>query len=117
MDDLRKLAERMEAMSATAETIAQEWSERRFIGSADRGGVVATVDAAGALVALEVSSLSKRRNDGRTLGDAAVAAVHAAEQAAVEAKEAMMRELGAGAGLTTLMEQAQRDFEDRMKPS
>ncbi|WP_336211115.1 YbaB/EbfC family nucleoid-associated protein [Nonomuraea sp. LPB2021202275-12-8] len=113
MDDLRKLSEQMEAMSARAETVAEEWSEREFTGSADNGGVVATVDPVGTLKALDISPLSKRRNDGVTLGDAVVAAIHAAEQAAAEAKDAMMRELGAGAGLTGLMDQAQRDFESR----
>jgi len=66
MDDLREPAERLEAMSARAETVAGEWSEREFTGSADNGGVVATVDPVGTLKALDISRLSKRGNDGVT---------------------------------------------------
>jgi len=116
MDDLREPAERLEAMSARAETVAGEWSEREFTGSADNGGVVATVNPVGTLKALDISRLSKRGNDGVTLGDAVVEAVHAAEAAAEEAKDAMMRELSAGAGLSGLMEQARRDLEGRVNP-
>ncbi|MEU0566631.1 YbaB/EbfC family nucleoid-associated protein [Nonomuraea sp. NPDC005983] len=113
MDELRMLSEQLERMSAEAEAVVAEWGAREFTGSADDGGVVATVDAAGTLLALDVSQLSKRRHDGVTLGDAVVAAVHAAEQAAAEAKTTMMRDLGAGAHLSTLMDQAQHDFDSR----
>ena len=115
MDDLRELAERKEAMSPPGRHDRAGMERAAFIGCADRGGVVATVDAAGTLVALEVSSLSKRRNDGSDARGRGGRAVHAAEQVAAEAKEAMMRELEAAAGphLGGLLGDAQRSFEAR----
>ncbi|SDI30275.1 Conserved DNA-binding protein YbaB [Sinosporangium album] len=115
LGELRRLAEQLSKSSAAFEASVAQWSERRFTGTADKGGVVATVDAAGNLLSLEISPLSKRRLDGVTIGDAVVAAVHAGELAAAEAKEAMMRELQAGAGphVGSLLSEAQRSFETR----
>ncbi|GGP02531.1 YbaB/EbfC family nucleoid-associated protein [Nonomuraea glycinis] len=115
MRELRMLAERLAGASARIDPIVEEWSARTFTGSAAGGGVVATVDPAGTLLALDISELSKRRHDGVTLGDAVVQAVHAAERVAERAKAAMMRELEAAAGphLGGLLGDAQRSFEAR----
>lgn len=115
MNELRRLAEQMSAASAEIEAAVAEWGARQFTGTADRGGVVATVDAVGNLLALDISVLSKRRHDGVTLGDAVVVAIHAAEQAAAEAKNAMTSGLNVGSGLDSgdLFGDAQRDFETR----
>lgn len=51
---------------------------RRFTGTADEEGVVATVDADGTLLDLRISALSKRRHDEVTLADAVIAADDAA---------------------------------------
>lgn len=73
------------------------------------------MDAVGNLLALDISVLSKRRHDGVTLADAVVVAIHAAEQAAAEAKDAMTSNLNMGSGLGRgdLLGDAQRDFETR----
>ncbi|MCC5575748.1 YbaB/EbfC family nucleoid-associated protein [Microtetraspora sp. AC03309] len=115
MDELRRLSEQLAGASAETDATMAEWGARRFTGTADKGGVVATVDAVGNLLALDVSVASKRRLDSVTLGDAVIAAIHAAEQAATEAKDAMMRELrvGWGPGLGDLFGDAQRSFETR----
>ncbi|MGW0803396.1 YbaB/EbfC family nucleoid-associated protein [Nonomuraea sp. NPDC002799] len=100
MDRLHKITEeleRLERLSAAAagtETAAEQLAMREFTGKADKGGIVATVDGAGNLLALDISQLSKRRHDGVTLGDAVLEAIHAAERAATEAKSALMGDLG-----------------------
>ncbi|WP_326819969.1 YbaB/EbfC family nucleoid-associated protein [Streptosporangium sp. NBC_01756] len=115
MDELRRLAEQLSKASAEAEAAVAEWGARKFTGTADKGGVVATVDAVGNLLALDISVLSKRRHDGVTLGDAVVVAIHAAEQAAAEAKATMAPDLrmGSGPGPGDLLGDAQRAFEAR----
>jgi DNA-binding protein YbaB len=115
MRELRMLAEQLAGASARIDPIVEDWSARTFTGAAAGGGVVATVDAAGTLLALDISALSKRRHDGVTLGDAVVAAVHAAERVAAQAKAVMMGELEAAAGphLGNLLGDAQRSFETR----
>ncbi|MFE3448590.1 YbaB/EbfC family nucleoid-associated protein [Nonomuraea sp. NPDC059194] len=93
--------ERLERLSATqldTDAAAQRLMAREFTGMADKGGIVATVDGAGNLLAIDISQLSKRRHDGVTLGDAVVEAIHAAEQTAAEARAALMGDLGAGLG-------------------
>ncbi|GAA2300548.1 hypothetical protein GCM10010149_57040 [Nonomuraea roseoviolacea subsp. roseoviolacea] len=118
-DRLRILTEQLERLEQRSATLAEvgaaveQWARREFTGKVDQGGIVATVDASGNLLALDISGLSRRRHDGVTLGDAVLAAVHAAEQAAAEARTTMMRDLGAGAHLSTLMNQARHDFEVR----
>ncbi|MFI6602713.1 YbaB/EbfC family nucleoid-associated protein [Nonomuraea sp. NPDC050536] len=91
--------------------LVDEWSERHFTGQGDRGGVVANVDAVGNLLALEISAMSKRRLDGPALGDAVVAAVRAAEEAASEAQAVMLRGLHPG------LAEAQQAFEARSRRS
>ncbi|MFD9941188.1 YbaB/EbfC family nucleoid-associated protein [Nonomuraea sp. NPDC059023] len=118
MDEMRQLrmyAERLAGASAKIDPIVEKWSARTFTGAAAEGGVVATVDAAGTLVALDISALGKRRNDGIALADAVVAAVEAAEGMAAQAKAEMMDELVAATGhrLGSLLGDAQRDFEAR----
>ncbi|MEV2267743.1 YbaB/EbfC family nucleoid-associated protein [Nonomuraea africana] len=105
--------ERLERLSATqVETAAaaEQLATREFTGKSDKGGIVATVDGAGNLLAIEISQLSKRRHDGVTLGDAVLEAIHAAEQAAAEARTALMGDLGAGLGLGDLFGDAQQLF-------
>lgn len=119
MDEIRELqmlAEQLAGASARIDPIVEDWSARTFTGTAAQGGVVATVDAVGTLLALDISALSKRRHDGVTLGDEVVAAVHAAERMAAQAKAAMTRELeaSAGPGLGSLLTDAQRSFETRV---
>src|SRR5690606_12585351 len=91
--ELRTLMERLSADAARNEAIVEEGRERRCTGSAERGGVTATVDAGGSLVELSVAPPCMRRLDRRTLAEAIVAAVHAAEAAAAAAKEEMMDSL------------------------
>ncbi|OUC97571.1 YbaB/EbfC family nucleoid-associated protein [Streptosporangium minutum] len=116
---LRMLTERLERLerrsAALAETgaAAEQWATREFTGKADRGGITATVDASGNLLALDISQLSKRRHDGVTLGDALVEAVHKAEQAASESRATLMGGLGVdlGVDLGDLFGDAKRFFE------
>ncbi|MEV4892479.1 YbaB/EbfC family nucleoid-associated protein [Nonomuraea sp. NPDC055795] len=117
MRRLRTLAEQLAGASATIEPVVESWSSRTFTAASAEGGVVATVDAAGTLLALDISALSKRRYDGVSLADAVVVAVHAAEETAAEAKAAMLAELDAAAGhhLGSLLGDAQRDFEARAR--
>ncbi|WP_431898411.1 YbaB/EbfC family nucleoid-associated protein [Nonomuraea sp. bgisy101] len=110
-EELDRLAEQLAGAAAAYEASVEEWSRRQFTGTADEEGIVATVDAMGNLVSLQISLRSKRRHDGVTLGDAVVTAVHAAEQAAAEAQETMMRSGPAGIG--GLLADAQRSFERR----
>ncbi|WP_327092410.1 YbaB/EbfC family nucleoid-associated protein [Nonomuraea sp. NBC_01738] len=113
----RMITERLERLerltAAQSEAVAEQFATRTFTGEADRGGIVATVDAMGTLLALDISRLSKRRLDGVTLGDALIEAVHAAEQAANEARTAMMRTVSSGHGLGDLFGDALRIFGPR----
>ncbi|MFI6909413.1 YbaB/EbfC family nucleoid-associated protein [Nonomuraea sp. NPDC050394] len=118
MDEMwepRTSAEQLAAASAKIDPIVESWIARTFTATSADGGVVATVDAAGSLLSLDISALSKRRYDSVTLADAVVAAVHAAEAMAAQAKAVMEAELDAAAGhhLGSLRGDAQRDFEAR----
>ncbi|MEU8108963.1 YbaB/EbfC family nucleoid-associated protein [Nonomuraea muscovyensis] len=116
LDKLRRITEqleRLERLSATqagTAAAAEHLVTREFTGKADKGGITATVDGAGNLLAIDISRLSKRRHDGVTLGDAVLEAIHAAEQAAAEAKTALMGDLGAGLGLRDLFGDAWHHF-------
>ncbi|MER6950848.1 YbaB/EbfC family nucleoid-associated protein [Nonomuraea sp. NPDC000554] len=116
MDRLRKYTEQLERLEQRSATLAEagaaaeQLATREFTGEADKGGITATVDASGNLLALDISRLSKRRHDGVTLGDAVLEAIHAAEQAATEAKAALMGDLTAGLGLGDLFGDAKRFF-------
>ncbi|GLW12861.1 hypothetical protein Misp01_79890 [Microtetraspora sp. NBRC 13810] len=101
MEQLERL-ERLSATQTGTEAAAEQLVTREFTGQADKGGIVATVDGAGNLLAVDISRLSKRRHDGVTLGDAVLEAIHAAEQAAAEARSALTGGLGAGLGLDDL---------------
>lgn len=90
---LRTLMERLSADVARNRAIVEEWSKRRFTASTEKGGVTATVDAVGSLTELSITPLCIRRLDRRTLAEAIVAAVHAAEAAAAAAREEMMDSL------------------------
>lgn len=117
MDELNRLRtlteqlEHLERLSAaqTGAEAAIELTTRKFTGTADKGGIVATVDGSGNLLAIDISGLSKRRHDGVTLGDAAVKAVHAAEQAAAQEKAALMGRLGADLDLIAILGDVRAD--------
>ncbi|GAA3470093.1 YbaB/EbfC family nucleoid-associated protein [Nonomuraea roseola] len=115
LDELRRLTELLSKDSGEADAAVSAWSTQQYTGTADHDGVVATVDAVGNLVALDISVVSKRRLDGVTLGDAVVAAVHAAEKAAATAKATMLENLrvGAGPSFADRFGEAQRSFESR----
>ncbi|MFB4292807.1 YbaB/EbfC family nucleoid-associated protein [Nonomuraea sp. ATR24] len=117
-EELRNQAEQLAGATSRIEEIVAAWSTRTFTGSADSGGVVATVDAAGGLLSVDISVVSKRRHDGVTLSDAIVAAVRAAENAAAESQDAMTRELNTATGerLGALVDDARRAFHDRAGP-
>lgn len=114
-DRLRMLAERLEqferrsATMAEAGAAAEQLATQEFTGEVDRGGITATVDGSGNLLALDISQLSKRRHDGVTLGDAVLEAIHKAEQAAAEARAALLGDLGGDLG--DLLGDAKRFFE------
>jgi DNA-binding protein YbaB len=117
MDRLRMFTEQLErlerltAAQAGTETAAEQLATQVFTGKADKGGIVATVDGAGNLLTIDISQLSKRRHDGVTLGDAALEAIHAAEQAAAEARTALKGDLGAGLDLGDLFGDTQHFFD------
>ncbi|MBG0815343.1 YbaB/EbfC family nucleoid-associated protein [Planomonospora sp. ID82291] len=113
--ELLDLVERLPEALAGMEAAVEGWSAGRFRGTADEGRVVATVDAVGSLLDLEIHVLSKRRLDGASLGEAVVAAVAAAEEAAARAKDEMMDGLRLGGlpSLGELLGGARRDFERR----
>ncbi|GAA4226141.1 DNA-binding protein YbaB [Streptosporangium album] len=118
-DRLRMLTERLEQLERRSATLAEagaaaeQWVTREFTGKVDKGGITATVDASGNLLALDISQLSKRRHDGVTLGDAVLEAIHKAEQAASEARATLMGDLGVdlGVDLGDLFGDAKRFFE------
>ncbi|MFC4112061.1 YbaB/EbfC family nucleoid-associated protein [Nonomuraea zeae] len=115
-DRLRRLTEqleRLERLSATqadSQAAAEQLAAREFTGKADKGGITATVNGAGSLLTIDISRLSKRRHDGVTLGDAVLVAIRAAEQAAAEAKSALMADVSASLGLGDLFGDVQRLF-------
>jgi DNA-binding protein YbaB len=115
MREMRALMAGFADAVARNEALVAEWSEREFTGSADKGGVVATVDPVGSLRRLDIGPLSKRRLDRASLAEAIVAAVHAAEAAAAAAKEEMLGNLSTGGrpGVGKLMSEARRDLTDR----
>ncbi|MFG3437847.1 YbaB/EbfC family nucleoid-associated protein [Nonomuraea sp. NPDC047897] len=102
--------ERLSAKQAEAAAAAEQLMTREFVGRADKGGITATVDGAGNLLAVDIGRLSMRRHDGVTLGDAVLEAIHAAEHAAAEARTALTGDLGAGLGLGDLCGDAQQLF-------
>ncbi|RJL30033.1 YbaB/EbfC family nucleoid-associated protein [Bailinhaonella thermotolerans] len=92
MTEEEELWARLDAMARAARDFEErvgEWGASEFTGTADEGRIVATVNAMGVLLRLDVHVLSKRRLDGVRLGDAVVEAVNAAEAAADEARRAM----------------------------
>lgn len=89
---------RLPAFLEQVETTVAGWMGQEFTGTADEERIIATVDAMGSLAYIEVSSLSVRRLDNLSLGDAIVAAVHAAEATAEQAKAQMLGSLSFGGG-------------------
>ncbi|MEV4168419.1 YbaB/EbfC family nucleoid-associated protein [Nonomuraea sp. NPDC049709] len=85
--------EELAAAARRAEELTSEWGTRRFVGRADEGRIVATTDALGALVELEIHPVSRKRLDARRLGDEILAAVVQAEAAAAAAKDELMDDL------------------------
>ncbi|MBB6350663.1 YbaB/EbfC family nucleoid-associated protein [Nonomuraea muscovyensis] len=101
MEDLNEAQARLDALIAAAERAearVEEWSAGEFTGRADEGGIVATADALGVLVRLEISPRSRRRLDATGLADAILAAVTAAEEAAAAVRDELMADLRATSG-------------------
>jgi DNA-binding protein YbaB len=113
--ELRARAAELSATIARNEAIVAEWSGRELTGSADHGGIVATVDAIGSLRNLEVSPSAMRRLDSVSLAEAIVTAVHRAEDAAATAKEEMLDglRLGDGPSLGELTREVRSDLSER----
>ncbi|MBB3728431.1 DNA-binding protein YbaB [Nonomuraea dietziae] len=88
LDDLMALADR-------ADDMVDQWSIREFTASADEGRIVATTDALGSLLKLDINPLSRRRLDAVELADAILTAVVAAEEAAATSKDELMNGLRA----------------------
>ncbi|MFE3455699.1 YbaB/EbfC family nucleoid-associated protein [Nonomuraea sp. NPDC059194] len=76
-----------------AETLVEEWTTRHFTGTADDGRIIATTDALGSLLTLDISPVTRRRLDTVQLADAILAAIVTAEQAAEQAKDELMNGL------------------------
>lgn len=96
MGDMDEAMARLEHLISTArqaEERTAEWSARRHVGRADDGRVVATADALGTLVALEISPVSRKRLDARRLADEILVAVTKAEQSAAESRDELLRGL------------------------
>ncbi|WP_246074735.1 YbaB/EbfC family nucleoid-associated protein [Nonomuraea terrae] len=93
MDEATARLEHLVSTARRAEEMAAEWSTRRHVGRADEGRIVATTDAVGALVTLEISPLSRKRLDARRLADEILAAVTKAEQAAAASQDELLRGL------------------------
>ncbi|GLW05019.1 hypothetical protein Misp01_01490 [Microtetraspora sp. NBRC 13810] len=118
MDDaheLETLMAQLSTASARMEELVAAWTERTFTGGAEEGEVVATADSFGTLLGLDVSRRAKERLDSARLGEAIVAAVHAAEAAAAAAKDEMMGDMriGDGPSLRDMLGDARRDFRER----
>jgi DNA-binding protein YbaB len=90
MDELMARLDQIASAARRAEEKAAEWSARQFVGRADEGRIVATTDALGALIELEISPMSRKRLDARRLADEILAAVTKAEDAAAAAKDELM---------------------------
>ncbi|MFD1931562.1 MULTISPECIES: YbaB/EbfC family nucleoid-associated protein [Nonomuraea] len=88
LDDLVTLADR-------ADDMVDRWSAGEFTASADEGRIVATTDALGSLLSLDISPVSRRRLDAVELADAILTAVVAAEDAAAASKDELMEDLRA----------------------
>jgi DNA-binding protein YbaB len=87
MDEAMARLEAIIASAERAEEKAAEWRVRQFVGRADQGRIVATANALGVLVNLEIHPLSRRRLDARRLADEITAAIVKAEEAAVAARD------------------------------
>ncbi|PZG17898.1 YbaB/EbfC family nucleoid-associated protein [Nonomuraea aridisoli] len=93
MDEAMARLEHLISTARQAEERAAEWSTRWHVGRADEGRIVATADALGTLVALEISPLSRKRLDARQLADEILAAVTKAEQSAAASQDELLRGL------------------------
>ncbi|TMR07579.1 hypothetical protein ETD86_51500 [Nonomuraea turkmeniaca] len=93
MEEAMARLEEIVASARRAEEAAAEWSARQFVGRADEGRIVATTNALGVLVELEIHPLSRKRLDARRLADEITAAVVKAEEAAAAAKDGLMNGL------------------------
>lgn len=96
MPDMDEAMARLEHVLSTARQAEQrtaEWSTRHHVGRADEGRIVATANAVGTLVALEISPLSRKRLNAIRLADEILAAISKAEQSAAESRDALLRSL------------------------
>lgn len=87
---LRQLTEQLPTVASGIEAAVSDWTRADFAGTADDGGIVATVNGLGMLTNLEIGVLSKRRLDNLTLGERIVEAIKNAEAAAERQKFAML---------------------------
>lgn len=83
MDNIFEFADQIQ-------TAVNDWQKMEFTGTADEGRIVARVNAIGALTAIDIHILSKRRLDNITLGEAITSAVNAAEDAAQKGQLELM---------------------------
>ncbi|WP_240777089.1 YbaB/EbfC family nucleoid-associated protein [Nonomuraea basaltis] len=93
MYDAMARLEELAGKARRAEEIVAEWSARQFVGRAEEGRIVATTDALGTLLTLEISPLSRKRLDATRLADAILAAIAQAEEAAAASKGQLMNTL------------------------
>jgi DNA-binding protein YbaB len=89
-DMMRQLADQLPTIAAGIEAAAGDWTRADFVGTADDGGIVATVNGLGLLTNLEIGVMSKRRLDNLTLGECLVEAIKNAEAEAERQKYAML---------------------------
>ncbi|HEX4812433.1 MAG TPA: YbaB/EbfC family nucleoid-associated protein [Nonomuraea sp.] len=94
MDELMARLEAIAETARRAEEMAAEWSTRRFVGRADEGRVIATTDALGTLLDLQISPLSRARLDPRRLADEITTAITKAEEAAATAMKDLLPQPG-----------------------
>lgn len=83
MDNIAQFAEQVQSA-------VHGWQKMEFTGTADEGRIVARVNAIGALTAIDIHLLSKRRLDNVSLGEAITSAVNAAEDAAKQGQAELM---------------------------
>jgi DNA-binding protein YbaB len=83
LENISKFAEQVQS-------VVNSWQKREFTGAADEDRIVARVNAIGALTAIDIHLLSKRRLNNVSLGEAITSAVNAAEEAAKQGQSELM---------------------------
>jgi DNA-binding protein YbaB len=93
---LAGLQDQITAALAAAEEYARTAPTQEHTGTAADGYVTATVSGARELKSIDIHLLARRRLDNVALGEAVVAAVHAAEQQAVDRQRALLAGIEVG---------------------